>query len=208
MHACIGERKGSPLQHSCLENPRDGGAWRAAIYRVAQSRTRLKWLSSRAETFLFSFVFFHCPPSLLQECAPSMYSLTGFLIDFSIGGKSLYNIVMVSVLQQHNYTYIASLHSPHPTPLDHQSVWLGSLCYIATSQACYTEWSKSEREKQIWYVNSPIVDECGRPGTSLRLERFPTGPLPTHPTPRATIIWLMTVPLEPTAFLKQVLLPS
>ena len=33
---------GYPLQRSCLENPRDGGAWWAAIYRVAQSRTRLK----------------------------------------------------------------------------------------------------------------------------------------------------------------------
>ena len=44
--SCIGERNGSPLQCSCLENPRDGGAWWAAIYGVAQSRTRLKRLSS------------------------------------------------------------------------------------------------------------------------------------------------------------------
>ena len=33
---------GNPLQYSCLENPRDGGAWWAAVYGVAQSRTRLK----------------------------------------------------------------------------------------------------------------------------------------------------------------------
>ena len=44
--ACIGEGNGSPLQYSCLENPRDGGAWQAAVYGVAQSRTRLKRLSS------------------------------------------------------------------------------------------------------------------------------------------------------------------
>ena len=44
--SCIGEVNGNPLQCSCLENPRDGGAWWAAIYGVAQSRTRLKWLSS------------------------------------------------------------------------------------------------------------------------------------------------------------------
>ena len=37
---------GNPLQCSCLENPRDGGAWWAAVYGVAQSWTRLKWLSS------------------------------------------------------------------------------------------------------------------------------------------------------------------
>ena len=42
----IGEGNGNLLQCSCLENPRDGGAWWAAVYGVAQSRTRLKWLSS------------------------------------------------------------------------------------------------------------------------------------------------------------------
>ena len=40
--SCIGEGNGSPLQCSCLENPRDGGAWWAAVYGVTQSRTRLK----------------------------------------------------------------------------------------------------------------------------------------------------------------------
>ena len=44
--SCIGEGNDNPLQCSCLENPRDGGAWWAAVYGVAQSRTRLKWLSS------------------------------------------------------------------------------------------------------------------------------------------------------------------
>ena len=41
----IGEGNGNPLQCSCLENPKDDGAWWAAVYGVAQSRTRLKWLS-------------------------------------------------------------------------------------------------------------------------------------------------------------------
>ena len=44
--ACMGEGNGNPLQCSCLENPRDGGAWCIAVYGVAQSRTRLKRLSS------------------------------------------------------------------------------------------------------------------------------------------------------------------
>ena len=44
--SCIGEGNGNPLQCSCLENPRDGGAWWAAVYGVTQSWTRLKWLSS------------------------------------------------------------------------------------------------------------------------------------------------------------------
>ena len=42
----IGKGNGNPLQYSCLENPRDGGAWWAAVYGVAQSQTRLKRLSS------------------------------------------------------------------------------------------------------------------------------------------------------------------
>ena len=41
-----GEGNGTPLQYSCLENPRDVGAWWASVYGVAQSRTRLKRLSS------------------------------------------------------------------------------------------------------------------------------------------------------------------
>ena len=42
--SCTGEGNGSPLQCSCLENPRDGGAWWAAVYGVTQSQTRLKRL--------------------------------------------------------------------------------------------------------------------------------------------------------------------
>ena len=44
--SCIGEGNGNPLHCSCLENPRDGGAWWAAVYGVTQIWTRLKWLSS------------------------------------------------------------------------------------------------------------------------------------------------------------------
>ena len=44
--SCIGEGNGNPLQCSCLENPRDGGAWWTAVSGVAQSQTRLKRCSS------------------------------------------------------------------------------------------------------------------------------------------------------------------
>ena len=47
--SCIGEGNGNPLQFSCLENLRDGGAWWAAVSEVAQSQTRLKRLSSSIE---------------------------------------------------------------------------------------------------------------------------------------------------------------
>ena len=54
--SCIGERNGNPLQCSCLENPRDGGAWWAAVYGISQSQTQLKRLSSsnsRSRIYLF-----------------------------------------------------------------------------------------------------------------------------------------------------------
>ena len=58
---CIGEGNGNPLQYSCLENPRDGGAWWAAVYGVAQSQTRLKQLSSCSskhwDAYFFDLVF-------------------------------------------------------------------------------------------------------------------------------------------------------
>ena len=50
--SCIGEGNGNPLQCSCLENPRDGEAWWAAIYGVALIQTRLKWLSSSSSSSL------------------------------------------------------------------------------------------------------------------------------------------------------------
>ena len=53
--SCIGEGNGNPLQCSCLESPRDGGATRAAVYGVAQSQTRLKQLSSSSSRLYSSW---------------------------------------------------------------------------------------------------------------------------------------------------------
>ena len=55
--SCVGEGNGNPLQCSCLENPRDGGAWWAAISGVTQSRTRLKRLSSSSSIETLSHLF-------------------------------------------------------------------------------------------------------------------------------------------------------
>ena len=52
--SCIGEWDGNPLQCSCLENPRDGGAWWASVYGVAQSQTRLGRLSSSSSSRVFN----------------------------------------------------------------------------------------------------------------------------------------------------------
>ena len=65
--SCIGEGNGNPLQCSCLENPRDGEAWWAAVYGVAQNQTRLKWLSSSSSSALISWV-----PNSLQMVTAAM----------------------------------------------------------------------------------------------------------------------------------------
>ena len=77
--SCVGEGNGNPLQCSCLENPRDGGAWWAAVSGVAQSQTWLKRLSSssssmrrywlpRAVSCLFNLFFLSSVGSWLSTC--------------------------------------------------------------------------------------------------------------------------------------------
>ena len=60
----LGEGNGNPLQCSCLENPRDGGAWWAAVYGVAQSQTRLRQLSSSSSGSRLP-----CPPPTPGACS-------------------------------------------------------------------------------------------------------------------------------------------
>ena len=64
----IGEANGNPLQCSCLENPGDRGAWWAAVHGVAQSRTRLKRLSSSSSMGLNKLEKINCVMSLYIVC--------------------------------------------------------------------------------------------------------------------------------------------
>ena len=78
--SCIGEGNGNPLQCSCLENSRDGGAWWAAVYGVAQSRTRLKWLSTYGITRESNFTFGHVAPQFCwKNCHLSLRHVGLFL---------------------------------------------------------------------------------------------------------------------------------
>ena len=54
--SCIGEGNGNPLQCSCLEDPRYREAWWAAVYGVAQSQTRLKYISSSSIVIFFKLI--------------------------------------------------------------------------------------------------------------------------------------------------------
>jgi len=74
----IGEGNGNPLQCSCLENPRDGGAWWAAVSGVAQSWTWLKWFSSSSSSSRSHYQFFlfsRCSPSPVKQQFLPSYSL-------------------------------------------------------------------------------------------------------------------------------------
>ena len=78
----FGEGNGTPLQYSCLQNPMDRGAWWAAVYGVAPSRTRLKQLSRSSsklyinETILNSKSLKHSKSLSLDEEVAQMSSQT------------------------------------------------------------------------------------------------------------------------------------
>ena len=85
--SCIGEGHGNPLQCSCLESPRDGGAWWAAVYGVAQSRTQLKRLSS-SSSFLNALFLPPLPPSPSAICLYPSTTCYGGLLRWLSGKKS------------------------------------------------------------------------------------------------------------------------
>jgi len=89
--SCIGEGNGNPLQCSCLENPRDGGAWWAAVYGVAQSRTWLKRLSSSSSSLLSESSRPLSPPRGPRTSYQPAYKLT-LSVHFSLSGKIPFSI--------------------------------------------------------------------------------------------------------------------
>ena len=82
----LGKGNHNPLQYSCLENPRDGGAWWAAVYGVAQSRTQLKWLSSSSSFSSWSPL----SPSSLFSSPCNSANLSGY--------PSLWRIIRCSII--------------------------------------------------------------------------------------------------------------
>ena len=74
--SCIGEGNGNPLQCSCLENPRDGGAWWAAVYGVKQSRTRLKQFSSSSSSSI-NFLLIEDGLGIVYKYSLSLHRLLG-----------------------------------------------------------------------------------------------------------------------------------
>ena len=75
--SCIGEGNGNPLQCSCLENPRDRGAWWAAVSGVAQSRIRLKRLSSSSSNLYSTRRMWECLSLITSPTLGILASLVG-----------------------------------------------------------------------------------------------------------------------------------
>ena len=95
--SCIGEGNGNPLQYSCLENPRDGGAWWAAVYGVAQNRTRLKQLSSRQQQYTYKYRL----QTAVADGVDTVKSLNSHLLIIMFMSFHRVNISMVRKNQQH-----------------------------------------------------------------------------------------------------------
>ena len=86
--SCIGEGNGNPLQCSCLENPRDGGAWWAAVSGVAQSRTRLKRLSCSSS----SSVCISIPISQMTPSPLSYPDIRKFVLNICVSISALQKV--------------------------------------------------------------------------------------------------------------------
>ena len=78
---CTGEGNGNPLQCSCLENHRDGGAWWAALSGVAQSRTRLKRLSSSVYTHTHTHTHIYVA-SLIAQSVKNLPAIQEIWVQF------------------------------------------------------------------------------------------------------------------------------
>ena len=121
--SCLGEGSDNPLQCSCLENPRDRGTWWAAVYGVAQSRTRLKRLSSSSSSRISSVA-----PSCLTLCDPMHRSTSGLPVHHQL----------LEFTQTHVHWVSDAIQPPHPLPpafslSQHQGLfkWVSSLHQVA-----------------------------------------------------------------------------
>ena len=116
----IGEGNGNPLQCSCLENPRDGGAWWAAVSGVAQSLTRLKRLSSSKITF--NLQFSSVAQSYPSLCDPMNHSMPGLPVHHKLPEFTQTHVHQVRDAIQPSHP-LPSPSPPAPNPSQHQSLF-------------------------------------------------------------------------------------
>ena len=134
--SCIGEGNGNPLQCSCLENPRDGGAWWAAVSGVAQSQTRLKQLSSSSSSSRVNINLKIVAQILFKSLKDA--GMNGFAFSYptvvvSWTPYELPDWEIFQVLWKHNPIHSVS-HVSHYSAtgylLNNQHPWEASMCQI------------------------------------------------------------------------------
>ena len=120
--SCI-EGNGNPLQCSCLENPRDGGAWWAAVYGVAQSWTRLKWLSSSSSINILITLLLCIMYNDLKSAFPVQV--------ISIMSRFVFQFVVVSPLSlvwRFDILWTVAHQAPLSMGFPRQEYWSGLSC--------------------------------------------------------------------------------
>ena len=135
------EGNGAPLQCSCLENPRDGGAWWAGVYGVAQSRARLKRLSSSSREFPGSPVV-RTPCFQLFLCSLVLSGMNCLILtpDFFLKGDVLVSCLFIHLLLGATVFILAYIccryasNLPCPLPL---FVFLPKLCVFISTAVDY-----------------------------------------------------------------------
>ena len=185
--SCIGEGNGNPLQCSCLENPRDRGAWWAAVYGVAQSWTRLKWLSSHV---------LETPCLSLSSCLPAT------LLIWFLGGQLTWMkspLVSAGTLNNSSGRTMKAL---YPSPPDwlwtrfQGRVYICQLCLCSylriilhsqhNSKACRS-WAISRGAYLPWWEKGGMF--------LFFLYSLPPRPLPYTQNPGELFLWVLRGPL-------------
>ena len=136
----VGEGNGNPLQCSCLESPRDGEAWWAAIYGVAQSRTWLKRLSKQARSsFLFLMLnIYFIPKQGKGRGRPSLYVFCnerGRGLQFTPRNQN-----MVSSVHRTSLDTTSKTSSPTGKPVSIQAEHLGRVCFHRLLKSIPVSW--------------------------------------------------------------------
>ena len=101
--SCIGEGNGNPLQYSCLENPRDRGAWWAAIYGVAQSQTQLKRLSSTLNSRPLLIIYFIYSNAYVYILLPNIWFIP---LPFPFDNQKVFFFFMFVICFVNKFTII------------------------------------------------------------------------------------------------------
>ena len=123
--SCIGEGNGNPLQCSCLEHPRDRGAWWAAVYGVAQSRTRLKRLSSSSKP--------HAPAATQTQLFLLLLFIQILPIPFSVTCPSRFSS---SITSKSKLSRLSPAELGSPLPVSRNvlsSPWHSAQCIVGSS---------------------------------------------------------------------------